>query len=301
MSDGLRLEMLHKRFGQQVALEGLTLHVPRGSLVGFLGPNGAGKTTAMRSVMGMVSPDSGTITWDGAPVGDKERRRVGYMPQERGLYARMKAKEQIVYFGRLAGLDPASAASRADHWLERLDLSDRGDALLQELSGGNQQRVQLAVALIHDPDLLILDEPFAGLDPVAANKMQEIITERTQAGASVLFSSHQLDLVSTMTEDAIVIANGTVVAQGTIDDLRSRSPIRHLSVRWRQAVASFSPVVGQLTEVDDRSATVELSAAVDPGPVISQALAAGQVESLALEPPELSELFADLVGAGEDR
>ena len=301
MSDGLRLEMLHKRFGDQVALDGLTLHVPRGSLVGFLGPNGSGKTTAMRAVMGMVKPDSGTITWDGVTIGDQARRRVGYMPQERGLYARMKAKEQIVYFGRLAGLDASTAAGRADHWLERLDLSDRGDALLQELSGGNQQRVQLAVALIHDPELLILDEPFAGLDPVAANKMQEIITELTEAGACVLFSSHQLDLVSTMTRDAIVIANGVVVAKGTIEDLRSRSPIRHLRVRWSQPVAAFTPMTGRLLEVDERSATVELSAAVDPGPSISQALAAGQVESLSLEPPELSELFADLVGAGGDR
>ena len=243
MSDGLRLQMLHKRFGDQVALNGLSLHVPKGSLIGFLGPNGSGKTTAMRSVMGMVKPDTGTITWDGTPVDDETRHRIGYMPQERGLYARMKAREQIIYFGRLAGLDAPTAALRADYWLERLDLSDRSDALLQELSGGNQQRVQLAVALIHDPDILILDEPFAGLDPVAANKMQEIITERTENGACVLFSSHQLDLVSALTKDAIIVAEGAVVAEGAIDDLRSRSPIRRLRVRCvgRRHLHSPSP------------------------------------------------------------
>ncbi len=300
MTDGLRLELLRKRFGEVVALDGLSLHVPRGSLVGFLGPNGAGKTTAMRSVMGMVRPDAGTISWDGSPLDDAARKRVGYMPQERGLYARMKALEQIVYFGRLAGLDASTADQRANYWLERLDLSDRRDALLQELSGGNQQRVQLAVALIHDPDLLILDEPFAGLDPVAATKMQEIVTERTEAGACVLFSSHQLDLVSTLTRDAIVVAKGAVVAEGTIDELRSRSPLRRLRVRWSQPVAGFTPVVGQITESDQRSATIELDAATDPEPCISQAMAAGQVESLTMEPPELSELFADLVGAGTE-
>ena len=210
--DGLRIEDLAKRFGDVQAVDGVSLHVPRGSLIGFLGPNGAGKTTTMRSVVGMVRPDRGTITWNGTEVDDSVRSRTGYMPQERGLYPRMKVREQVVYFGKLAKLSTADAGSRADYWLERLDLTARHDSYVQDLSGGNQQRVQLAVSLVHDPDLLVLDEPFAGLDPIAAETMRSIIAERADAGSSVLFSSHQLDLVEGLCEQVVIVADGRRVA-----------------------------------------------------------------------------------------
>ncbi len=299
MTDGLSIVGLHKRFGDVIALDGVSLEVPRGSLIGFLGPNGAGKTTTMRSVMGMVRPDAGSITWDGAEVGEDVRRRIGYMPQERGLYARMKAKEQITYFGQLAGLDRVEAARRADVWLERLDLGDRADSLLQELSGGNQQRVQLAVALVHEPELLILDEPFAGLDPVAAETMQHVIAQRTDDGAAVLFSSHQLDLVSNLTSQAVIVADGTVVAAGSIDELRSSSPMRRLRIRWKHPVQNWMPLEGSLVEFDGRTAVVEMSARADAGASVTHALRAGAIDDLTLEPPELSELFGELVGADE--
>jgi ABC-2 type transport system ATP-binding protein len=301
MSDGLRIVGLEKRFGNLVALAGVSLDVARGALIGFLGPNGAGKTTAMRAVMGMVRPDAGTITWDGSEIGEEMRRRIGYMPQERGLYARMKSKEQIVYFGQLAGLDKAEAGRRADSWLERLDLSDRADSLLQELSGGNQQRVQLAVALVHEPELLILDEPFAGLDPVAAETMQGVIAERTDRGAAVLFSSHQLDLVSNLTSEAVIVADGSVVAAGSIDDLRSSSPVRRLRIRWKQPVQRWTPFEGSLLSFDGRTATVEMPADSDSGANIGHALSAGPIDHLSLEPPELSELFGQLVGTGREQ
>ncbi|MFW2380150.1 MAG: ABC transporter ATP-binding protein [Acidimicrobiales bacterium] len=299
MTDGLRIVGLHKRFGDLVALDGVSLDVPRGALIGFLGPNGAGKTTTMRAVMGMVRPDAGTITWDGDEIGQAVRRRIGYMPQERGLYARMKAKEQIVYFGQLAGLDKQEARRRADRWLERLDLGDRADSLLQELSGGNQQRVQLAVALVHEPDLLILDEPFAGLDPVAAETMRAVIAERTELGASVLFSSHQLDLVSNLTSEAVIVAGGVVVASGSIDDLRSSSPVRRLRIRWKESIGAWTPLEGSLLAFDGRTATVELPATSDSAASIAHALNAGPIDDLSMEPPELSELFGELVGAGD--
>ncbi len=301
MTDGLSIVGLRKKFGDLVALDGVSLDVARGSLIGFLGPNGAGKTTTMRSVMGMVRPDAGTITWDGAEIGEDIRRRIGYMPQERGLYARMKAREQIVYFGQLAGIDKTEAGRRADGWLERLDLSDRADSLLQELSGGNQQRVQLAVALVHEPELLILDEPFAGLDPVAAETMRTVLAERTHDGAAVLFSSHQLDLVSNLTSEAVIVADGTVVAAGPIDDLRSSSPVRRLRIRWKQPVEQWTPLSGSLVYFDGRTATVELSADTDSAASIAHALSAGAIDDLSMEPPELSELFRELVGAGAQR
>ncbi|MGI9599310.1 MAG: ABC transporter ATP-binding protein [Acidimicrobiales bacterium] len=293
---GLRIVDISKRYGDIQAVDGLTIDVPRGSLIGFLGPNGSGKTTTMRAVVGMVRLDRGSISWDGAPVDDAVRSRIGYMPQERGLYARMKVREQVLYFGRLAGLDRTVAGERADHWIDRVGLTDRADSLVQELSGGNQQRVQLAVSLVHDPDLLILDEPFAGLDPVAAETMREIIADRARAGIGVLFSSHQLDLVEDLCEQVFIIAEGRQLAAGAITELRSASPTRKLRVRWIEPIEDWSPREGRLISFDGHGALVDLSRGADVGANIAHAVAAGEVSEVAIEPPGLDEVFTELVG-----
>jgi ABC-2 type transport system ATP-binding protein len=295
MSSGLIIRNLSKRFGDILAIDGIDIDVPRGALVGFLGSNGAGKTTAMRAILGIVRPDSGTITWDGAAIDEQVRSRIGYMPQERGLYARMPVIDQVVYFGRLAGLDKSVAIANAGAWIERLGLVERQKDLVQELSGGNQQRVQLAVSLVHDPDLLVLDEPFAGLDPVAAETMQGIIAERAAAGASVLFSSHQLDLVEGLVEQVVIVADGREVAAGAPIDLRSASPYREMSVRWVEPVEEWSPLEGRLLEFDGSSALVELPATVDVGAQIAHALSAGAVATVSVEPPSLADVFAHTV------
>lgn len=296
---GLVVQDLSKRFGDVCAVDSLTLEVPRGALIGFLGPNGSGKTTTMRSVLGMVKPDLGTITWDGQIIDDSTRGRIGYMPQDRGVYPRMRVREQVIYFGRLAGLTKDRASSRADYWLDQLALSDRADALVQELSGGNQQRVQLAVSLVHDPDLLVLDEPFAGLDPVAAETMRAIIADRAEHGASVLFSSHQLDLVEDLCSDVVVISAGREVASGAISDLRSASPTRRLRVRWVDTVSDWAPLTGTLMHLDAQSAVVDLPANADLAASVSHALQGGPVSEISVEPPGLDEIFADLVGGSE--
>ena len=167
----LTVDNLHKRFGQVTALDGLSFDAHHGRILGFLGPNGAGKTTAMRAMLGLVVPDAGSVRYAEAPVGPKERLRCGYMPEERGLYPKMKVKEQLAYFARLSGVEKQTAAKTADEWLERFGLADRADDKLEELSHGNQQRVQLAVSLVHEPDVAILDEPFAGLDPLGMETM----------------------------------------------------------------------------------------------------------------------------------
>ncbi len=249
--------------------------------------------------MGMVELDSGEISWNGQPVEGSVSTRIGYMPQERGLYARMKVREQVIYFGRLAGMSKSEAASSADHWLERLGVSERADTLLQDLSGGNQQRVQLAVSLVHNPELLILDEPFAGLDPVAAYTMSAIISERAAAGASVLFSSHQLDLVEELSKEVVIIANGKLLTSGAIDDLRQASPRRKLSVRWTEPVDSWTPLDGTLTISEPQRAVAELSASDDVGANIAHAIAAGSVIEVSVEPPSLDELFVELIGAAQ--
>ncbi|MCL4127329.1 UNVERIFIED_CONTAM: hypothetical protein GTU68_054025 [Idotea baltica] len=286
--DGLLITDISKRFGSLAAVDGLSLHVPRGSLIGFLGPNGAGKTTTMRAVLGMVRLDSGEIRWDG----------IGYMPQERGVYARMKVREQVIYFARLAGLGKAAAADRTDFWLDQVGLSDRGKSLVQELSGGNQQRVQLAVSLVHDPELLILDEPFAGLDPIAAETMRDIIFSRAEAGMSVLFSSHQLDLVEDLCEQVVIIAEGQEVATGAIADLRSASPSRRLRVRWHESLEQWQPLEGTVRSFDGSSAVVDLPSSADFGANIAHAVAAGSVSEVGIEPPRLDEVFAELVSGG---
>jgi ABC-2 type transport system ATP-binding protein len=169
------------------------------------------------------------------------RRRIGYMPQERGLYVRMKVLEHIAYIGRLAGLEAEPASARADHWIGRVGLSDRRDDKIQELSVGNQQRVQLAVALVHDPALLVLDEPFAGLDPVAVTTLSEVMRERVDTGAAVVFSSHQLDLVQDLCDDVTIIAGGRTVASGRVDELRVASHRRFLEITWAGAAPDWTP------------------------------------------------------------
>lgn len=300
-NDGLQIDDLAKRYGDVQAVDGVSLSVPRGALIGFLGPNGAGKTTTMRSIVGMVRPDRGTLSWNGRPIDDSIRSRVGYMPQERGLYARMKVREQIQYFGRLAGLSASEAGDRADHWIARVGLTDRADSLVQELSGGNQQRVQLAVSLVHEPDLLVLDEPFAGLDPVAAETMRSIIAERAEGGAAVLFSSHQLDLVENLCDQVVIVAAGRRIASGAIRDLRSASPTRRLRVRWADPIAEWQPLEGTVLAGGERNAEVELPATADVGANIAHAVAAGTVVEVSVEPPGLDEVFVELVDASGAR
>ena len=228
--DLLVLDGLKKHYREVVALDGCGLSVAPGRMVGFLGPNGAGKTSAMRAVFGLLRLDAGTVTWNGRPVSNEDRRRFGYIPEARGLYPRMKVRNQIVYLGRLHGLDKNTAADAAARWIERVGLEDRAGSRLEELSHGNQQRAQLVAALVHDPELLVLDEPFSGLDPLGVEEMARILRHRADAGAAVLFSSHQLDLVEGLCDDVAIINRGRVVVAGDVRTLKDRSSYRRLEV-----------------------------------------------------------------------
>ncbi|MFC2177174.1 ABC transporter ATP-binding protein [Actinomycetota bacterium] len=295
MTDGLRVRGLHKRFGDIEALRGIDLEVPRGQLVGFLGPNGAGKTTTMRGVLGLVAMDAGSVSWDGRPITDDDRRHIGYMPQERGLYPRMMVHEHIAYMGRLAGLDRAAADKRAQEWAERVGLADRGNDLIQELSTGNQQRVQLAVALVHEPALLILDEPFAGLDPVAVATLSEVMEEQLARNASVVFSSHQLELVQDLAEHVTIVAAGETQATGTVSELRGRSPIRHLEIHWSGGPPDWSPPNGERQAAPTGVSRFVVPADTDAAVLIASAAASGDVSAVSFEPPGLDEVFLELV------
>jgi ABC-2 type transport system ATP-binding protein len=288
---------IRKRFGEVQALDGCSLSVARGRMLGFLGPNGAGKTTVMRTVFGLVEPDAGEVLWDGRPIGLEERLRFGYMPEERGLYPRMGVAEQLAYFGTLHGMNDSAARIAAARWLERLDLARRAAAKVEELSHGNQQRVQLAAALLHEPELLVLDEPFAGLDPVAVQTLAGVLRGEAVRGAAVLFSSHQLELVEDICEEVAIVDHGRVVATGDVDALRRASQRRRIELQLEGAPPQWLPHLAGLELVERRNGDLRLRARcdVDPEQVLAEAQRSGRVVAFSYGPPSLADLFLELV------
>lgn len=294
----LEVDNLHKRYGDVVALDGCSFQVKRGQLLGFLGPNGSGKTTAMRTIFSLVRPDVGGVRWNGEAIDPTTRLRFGYMPEQRGLYPRMKVAAQLAYFGRLHGMGKAEATTAARHWVERLGLDDRADSRLEQLSHGNQQRIQLAAALIHDPELLILDEPFSGLDPIGVEDMIAVLVERTERGTAVVFSSHQLDLVEDLCEDVVIIAAGKVVLSGPIRELRARSSHRYLEIEVatnRNDLARAFPGHEVVTSHNGR-VRLRLGDDTPLEPLIHSAAGLGKVRQFSYAPPNLSEVFREVVG-----
>ena len=293
----LRFAGVNKRFGGVEALADCSFAVARGRMVGFLGPNGAGKTTSMRAIFGLVELDAGDVSWDGHAIGFTDRLRFGYMPEERGLYPRMRVAEQLVYFGRLHGLSAAAAGAAASDWLERLGLAERANARIEELSHGNQQRAQLAAALVHAPDLLVLDEPFAGLDPVAVATLAEVLAAEAHRGAAVLFSSRQLELVEVICQDVTIIDHGRIVASGNLDAFRRSSQRRRIDLQLEDAPPLWVPNILGVDLVERHNGDLRLVASrdVDPELVLAAAEDIGEVVEFNYGPPPLTELFVELV------
>ncbi|HET6848324.1 MAG TPA: ATP-binding cassette domain-containing protein [Gaiellales bacterium] len=289
---------IQKRFGALEALAGCSFTVERGSMLGFLGPNGAGKTTAMRAVFGLVDLDAGELLWDGDPITLTERLRFGYMPEERGLYPRMPVGDQIEYFARLHGLETPMARTAAADWLARLGLGERMGAKVEELSHGNQQRAQLAAALVHGPELLVLDEPFAGLDPVAVHTLARVLRDEAARGAAVVFSSHQLDLVEDICQDVAIIDHGRIVASGDLATLRRSSQSRRVALQLDGAPPEWKPDIAGVQLVDRHNGDLRLLVGrdVDPDMVLAAAQRTARVVEFAYGPPSLDELFLELVG-----
>jgi ABC-2 type transport system ATP-binding protein len=293
----LEIDGLSRRFGPVTALDDLSFSVPSGHVVGFLGPNGAGKTTTMRAIFGLTDLDAGSVRWNGAPVGPSQRRRFGYMPEERGLYPNMLVGEQIEYLGRLHGMSRAAASTATLGWLERLEVESRATSKVEELSHGNQQRVQLAAALVHDPEVLVLDEPLAGLDPTGIDVIGQVLVERARSGRCVLFSSHQLDLVEDLCESVAIIDHGRLVASGTVDEL-AEAGARRLTVRvegerdgtWARSIPGVT-----VSEVRGSEVRLVLDDATDSDAVLDAARAAGRVSQFLFERRTLSEVFREAV------
>jgi ABC-2 type transport system ATP-binding protein len=293
----LELDGLTRRFGSIVALDELSFAIPAGQVFGFLGPNGAGKTTAMRAILGISALDAGHVSWRGAPVTPEDRRHFGYMPEERGLYPTMIVTEQLEYLAELRGMDRAAARASTTEWLSRLGVGDRAGDKLETLSLGNQQRVQLAAAFVHGPELLVLDEPFSGLDPVGIDSLSAVLHAEAANGATVVFSSHQLDLVEHMCESVAIINRGRLVACGTVDDLTTAGPARlQVEVAGDPAGAWARKLRGvEVVDNDDGRLRLLLGARTKPETVLKAAEAAGPLRHFSFDRRRLSEVFREAV------
>lgn len=304
-SDGaLVVDGVTHSFGERLVLDRVDLAVPSGRVIGLLGPNGAGKTTLMRIVFGVIAPDAGSVWWHGRPASADDRSQWGYMPQERGLYREMRVHDQLVWIARLHGLDRRTAARRADDLLERLGLADRGRDSVQKLSGGMAQRVQLAAAMVHQPELLVLDEPFSGLDPTAVEFLTAVVLDHVAAGGTLVFSSHQLDLVEGLCESITMIDAGRVVLEGDVATLKRESPDRHLRVDPLVDAAWLVGLPAELESADHRGSRVRLGVGADPVEVLDAIRRHTTVSDFAVEAPSLSELFLDAIArpaVGSDR
>jgi ABC-2 type transport system ATP-binding protein len=295
----LEFDAASKRFGDVQALDSCSFVARPGRLTGFLGPNGAGKTTAMRAVFGLVALDRGAVRWRGAEITSSVRDRFGYMPEERGLYPRMRVGEQLRYLGRLCGRRPGDVDGIVERWLNLLGLGDRSNDRVDALSHGNQQRVQLIAALVNEPELLVLDEPFSGLDPLAVDELSRLLVQIAGGGTAVLFSSHQLDLVEHLCQDVVIVDHGRIVSAGDIDDLRAAVPHRYVELRYGGAAPDWQrlPGVEQVT-IGDGTARLRVGVDVDLAALVG-ALAPDlsdlSVVSFTFQPPTLSDLFRQAV------
>jgi ABC-2 type transport system ATP-binding protein len=297
MEPRLSARGITQHFGERAVLEAVDLEVPAGRVVGLLGPNGAGKTTLMRILFGVLAPEAGTLTWKDRPVTDDDRRGWGYMPQERGLYRDMRVLDLLVWIARLHGLDRAEGQRRARELLGQLDLAERERDKISALSGGMAQRVQLAAAMVHGPDLLVLDEPFAGLDPVAVRFLSDVITAHTREGRNLLFSSHQLDLVEDLCETITLLHHGRVVLEGDLRELKAASPNRWLRVDVAVDPAWVDRATAETASIDARGTRLRLERHADPGTVLDDIRRHAHVDDFGVEAPSLSELFLEAAGA----
>ena len=293
----LELIDLSRRFGDVVALDSVSFSVAEGEMVGFVGPNGAGKTTAMRIALGVLEPDRGEVRWRGKPVDQSVRRRFGYMPEERGLYPKMRVLDQLVYLATLHGLTRTDATAEAQRMIDVLGVAGRARDRTDALSLGNQQRVQLAAALVHRPEVLVLDEPFSGLDPVGVDVLSGVLRERAEGSVPVVFSSHQLDLVERLCESVVLINKGRIVAAGRIADLRSQGNRRLVRVEVGGAAPGWYATLPGARALDHfpDGAILELSDSMRERDVLDAARAAGDVRHFSVVQPSLSEIFREAV------
>ncbi len=295
MTNVLHVGSVSRSYGDRQVLKDVSFTVAAGRLTGFVGANGAGKTTTMRIILGVLAADGGTVTLGGAPITADDRRRFGYLPEERGLYPKMTVRDQLVYLGRLHGLSRSAAQRSTAELLEQFGLTARAGEPVEKLSLGNQQRVQLAAALVHDPTVLVLDEPFSGLDPVAVDTVVDVLRARAARGVPVLFSSHQLDVVERLCDDLVIIADGTIRAAGSREALRAEYALPRYALAVADDAGWLRDHAGvTIVDLDGPRAVIDLEPDVDEQDILRAALTRGPVRAFAPVSPSLAEIFREV-------
>ncbi|HEX5159370.1 MAG TPA: ABC transporter ATP-binding protein [Ktedonobacterales bacterium] len=297
----LTVEHVNKWFGSFQAIKDLSMDVRDGIIFGFVGPNGAGKTTTMRMILDLLRPDSGAITWDGAPMSAVSRREFGYLPEERGLYPRMEVQEQLLFLARLSGMSVENAQSALDEWLERFQITAYRHKKVEELSKGNQQKVQFLAAILHNPALLVMDEPFSGLDPVNAAALKEAFLEMRQRGKTIIFSTHQLEQVEEMCEDMLLINKGQAMVSGNVQAIKrqhGRNAVRLTLDNDPEAL--WLDTLEGVTVTKRRQDYIEMQfqAHLNPNKIVEAALQhGGNISRFEVVEPSLTDIFIEVVGA----
>ena len=290
----LTLENIKKTFDSFRAVDGISFNVDKGDIFGFLGPNGAGKTTTIRMIMGIIQPDDGIINLNGKDIKSFSNTSLGYLPEDRGLYQKQKLEETIIYFAQLKGINKIDAISKTRQWLERFNLNDQGQRKIEELSKGNQQKIQFILSLIHDPSLLILDEPFTGLDPINQLVLKEIIEEKRKEGKTIVFSTHQMEQVERLCTNICLINKGKIIINGTLQEIRNSYSSKAVDVRFsgkldnEKANTFFSEV-----KFTDQKVTGILN--VNPREFLSWINESVIVESFQIQVPSLEQIFIEEV------
>ena len=296
--NAISLDKVCKSFGQVHAVNNLSVQVPAGTIYGFLGPNGAGKTTTLRMIMNIIRPDSGNIKIFGNGSAEQVKTRIGYMPEERGLYRKMKVRKVLAYFGAIKGVTSEELTHRAGYWLDRLDLINWADKKVEELSRGMHQKLQFVVTVINDPELLILDEPFSGLDPLNQELLKDIILDMQNKGKTVIFSTHVMHEAEQLCDSILLINKGKVILDGKLDQIRSQQKSGVVSVEL-QGDSTFIKTLPTVTKVESQGDRFEITLAEDADPqgLLKLLVDRVQVQAFEVKVPSLHEIFVNLVGA----
>ncbi|MGC9364096.1 MAG: ABC transporter ATP-binding protein [Fidelibacterota bacterium] len=291
----LRLHNVRKEFNSTVAVDDLSINVPKGSVFGLVGPNGAGKTTTLRMIMNIVQPDRGEIYYDGNPIGSDTLLRVGYLPEERGLYLKANLLETVIYLGMLKGLSQNRAKDQAYTYLERFGLKEYATRKIEELSKGNQQKVQFIIAILHDPDLLILDEPFSGLDPVNQLELKQIISDFHKQGKTIVFSAHQMEQVERLCQDICMIHRGRQVLYGNLAQIKQNYGVRRFRIHYSGSQNFIKRIAAPEWTVAEDQLSGELNPAMTINDILMKIISRVTITNVQVSEASLEQIFIDRV------
>ncbi len=293
----LKIEQVTKRFGDFTAVDNLSITVEEGTMYGFLGANGAGKTTTFRMILGLLNASEGKVSWNGQPISYATSPQIGYLPEERGLYPKMKVEEQLVFLGELRGMKKSDAKLTLKKWLDRMEISHYANKKVEELSKGNQQKIQVIASLMHNPKLLILDEPFSGLDPVNVEMLKSAILDFRNNGATIIFSSHRMDHVEELCEQLSIIHHGKQIVSGTLREVKRSFGKQNVRIHSDHDLSLLDTVPGvQAVHKTIEGAVYQVEAEQVAENLLTEALKSGAIRHFAIEEPSLQDIFIEKVG-----